>query len=495
MELTGELIDGFTSSLLMKNFDAPVPSPPFHKELWDLCCQDSHKVAIAAPRSFAKSTAITHAYTLANLLFRIKDHILVVSDTEGQASSFLGDLKAELLENEELANIFQFKDFIKDRETEFIGRFVDGTQFRVICKGSEQKLRGMKWRNKRPNLVVCDDIENDELVMNDVRRDKFRRWFYNALLPAGSRYCDFRIVGTVLHMDSLLERLMPPPLDKHTVTTPLKDYSTGDRIWKSVRYRAHSPDFEYLLWEDHRNRKDLEEIREDYIQQGFPEGYSQEYLNYPIDEDSAYFRKEDFLSIDPDSEMPLEYYISVDLAISESKTAAYTVFSVVGVTSEHTLRVKEVVRFRGDALKIIDTFFELNERYTPECFFVEKENIARSLGPVIYREMEERNAFFQMVQLVPHNDKIKRARGLQARMRAGAVEFDTEASWFPELQTEMLQFPRGAYKDMVDSLAWIPIGLDTIVEAPTVSELEEDIYEQEVEDAQLFFGTSDITGY
>ena len=495
--LSGDLIHGFSTSLLMRNFDNPVDTPPFHKELWDLCCAEDPKVAIAAPRSHAKSTAITHTYSLANILFREKDHILIISDTEGQASAFLGDLKRELLENEEMKELFHFDKLVKDRETEFVGRFEDGTLFRVIAKGSEQKLRGLKWRNKRPNLIICDDLENDEIVLNDERRDKFRRWFYNALLPAGSRDCLVRVVGTILHMDSLLERLMPKTTDKHTVHEPLKDYSTSkNKIWKSVRYRAHDRDFTEILWPEHMNEEKLREIRQDYIDQGFPEGYSQEYLNFPIDEDNAFFRRDDFLPIEEDG-VPEEYYIAADFAISERKQAAFTVFVVVGVTANHTIRVRDVVRFRGDAYDIIDTMFELDTYYNPESFFVEQENIAKALGAVINREMYERNQFLHIEKMLPQVDKIRRARGIQARMRAHAVEFDKEAEWYPEFQTELLQFPRGAYRDQVDSFAWIAIGLDSITEAATKSELEDELYEQELEEAydSLYMGANAVTGY
>jgi hypothetical protein len=58
-------IYGFSAGLLAAKYDNPKPIPPFHDEMWKLCCSDTSKVAIAAPREHAKSTAITHAYLLA----------------------------------------------------------------------------------------------------------------------------------------------------------------------------------------------------------------------------------------------------------------------------------------------------------------------------------------------------------------------------------------------------------------------------------------------
>jgi hypothetical protein len=85
----------------------------------------------------------------------------------------------------------------------------DGHRFSIMAKGAEQQLRGAKWAAKRPDLIVCDDIEEDECVINKERREKFRKWFFGALLPLRSDTMDSTCGGTILHMDSILERLMP----------------------------------------------------------------------------------------------------------------------------------------------------------------------------------------------------------------------------------------------------------------------------------------------
>ncbi len=187
MALSANLVFNFVTTLLLSRFDSPKPIPPLHKELWELCTSEDKQVAIAAPRGFAKSTAITHAYVLAMVLFRQRDYVLIVSDTEGQAVQFLGDIKKELVENDLLRETFGITltrgKLTKDTESVAICTFDDGKQFRIEVKGSEQKVRGLKWRNKRPNLIVCDDLENDEIVLNEERRLKFRQWFNNALIP------------------------------------------------------------------------------------------------------------------------------------------------------------------------------------------------------------------------------------------------------------------------------------------------------------------------
>ncbi len=62
MALTSDMIAGFTQTFLLKHYDNPVPIPDFHRELWEDCCSDSKRVAIAAPRNHAKSTAISLSF-------------------------------------------------------------------------------------------------------------------------------------------------------------------------------------------------------------------------------------------------------------------------------------------------------------------------------------------------------------------------------------------------------------------------------------------------
>ena len=274
MKLTPELIHGFAGACLAKRYDGSTPTPKCHLEWWDLCCSDNPLVAIAAPRAHGKSTAITHAYLLAALLFRDRKFALIVSDTESQAINFLSDLKDELINNEDLINLFGIKELVKDSQTDIIVSFTDGEQFRVLVRGAEQRVRGLKWDQKRPDLIICDDLEGDEQVLNKERREKFRRWFYAALLPCRAQHGIVRIVGTVLHLDSLLNRLMPPDYDgDYTKVEPLKTYSTRKRVeWRSVRYRAHSEDYQEILWADRYEADFFRNKKEDYTKQGIQIG-------------------------------------------------------------------------------------------------------------------------------------------------------------------------------------------------------------------------------
>lgn len=508
--LTADLIEGFVESILSKNFDQRVETPDFHREIWDLCCNKHRFVAIAAPRGFAKSTAVTHCYTLASVLFRERSFVVLVSDTETQAVMFLQDIKKELEDNDDLKNLFGIKvdplgktRFVKESESDIIVSFTDGQKFRIVAKGSEQKVRGLKWGNKRPDLIVCDDLENDEIVLNKERRDKFKRWFLGALLPIRSDHGIVRIVGTILHMDSLLEGLMPEPQlakikrHKQLIREPLKERTSIVLPWLSVKYRAHSPDYTHLLWPAKKSEADLRLIRADYIAQGLPEVFAQEYLNVPIDESYALFKKGDMLPLrDSDYQQNVNYYITVDLAISEKDRADYSVFTIAALDTNGMLQVRNVIRDRLDGREIVDLLLYLQQQYDPVAVGVEEGMISKSILPFLRENMMKHGRFLNLFPLKPSLDKVTRCRSIQARMRAGGVRFNKDAEWYPDLESELLRFPRDKHDDQVDTLSYLGLMLDKLQSAATPEELRLEAEEEELEQSGINFqGRSNVTGY
>jgi len=504
-KLNAEVMEGFVNSILRKNFDKPAATPDFHKEIWELVTSNSKQVAIAAPRYHAKSTAVTHAYTLASVLFREARYVLIVSDTVTQAVQFLGDIKKELLDNDDLRSLFGVKDgpFPKDTEDDLIVEMQDGHTFRIQAKGSEQKLRGLKWANLRPDLVIGDDMENDEIVMNKDRRQKFKRWFYGALIPCVSSSGKIRIVGTILHLDSLLENLMPSSLlsshrgVKHLVQEDLREYSLNLLPWNSIKYRAHTDDFKKLLWPEMKSASEFRLQKDDYVRQGLADVYSQEMLNIPLDITSTFFKKSDFNPMRPEDEKRgVVYYVTCDLAVSQSQRADYSAFVVGGMDEDGRLYCKHVIKERMDALEIVDTILMIQKIYKPVLFGLEQGTIPKAIGPYLNEEMLKRGEFINTVLLKPSGDKLTRARSIQARMRSGACKFDKDADWYQSFEDELLRFPRDKHDDQVDAWAYLGLMLDRMWEAPTEKELEEEEYEAYIRDNNgAHVGRSAICGY
>lgn len=475
--LDADLIEGFQKGYLLDRFDDESGTPEFHREMWRMACQDHPKVAWAAPRGHAKSTSMTLTYGLALILFKVKDFILIVSDTEGQAVKFLAEMKVELQENEDLMRDFRIKGFNKDSETEIELEFQDGHKVCVIAKGSEQKVRGLKWRGKRPNAILGDDLENDEIVLNPERRTKFKNWVFNALLPCGSKHCITRIVGTVLHFDSFLENIL------------------GDPLWLTKRYSAHKTfdDFSEVLWPERYDEQHFRNLRQQSINQGKEDGYSQEYLNFPLSSTRSFFKREwfkDYLESDYDSKKT--YYAGVDFAISKNQKADRTVILVAGVNRAGVVTVEDVRKGRWDAKEIIDELFDVADSYEIQTFVVESGAIQKSIGPFLNDEMVKRNIFLDLMPIVPSKDKEARAKAIQYRTKAGGVRFNKQADWWPELEQELLRFPKGGHDDQVDALAYIGLIVDKLI-APETEEEEEEAEWAELERTERV--TNKWTGY
>jgi predicted phage terminase large subunit-like protein len=500
--LDAGVIEAFVDLYLRKNFDDPSETAPFHREWWDMATSPHKFVAIAAPRGHSKSTSLTFAYTMACVLFRERKFVLLVSDTETQAAFFLGNIKKEFETNDNLRRDFGIKGLSKATESDVILDFEDGKQARIVAKGSEQKLRGLNWNGTRPDLILCDDMENDEIVLNKDRRTKFKRWFVGALLPSRSKNGIVRIVGTILHMDSLLESYMPK---KSTTRFPmdvseLRVRSSINEHFYAAKYKAHPSinDFSKTLWPAYKNSEWLRQEQAKYKADGLGDVYAQEFLNEPIDESNSLFSKADFIPLkDEDLQKPLNYYVSMDLAVTQKTVSDWSVFVVAGQDSDGRLQVRDVIRARLNALEIVDKILEIAKKYLPEFMVVEKGTIANSILPALKMKMQEQNFYVPLHLIASVVDKVQRSGSIRARMRAGQVKFNKDAPWFDTLQQEALRFPRDRYDDQVDALSLLGQALNKYANAPTKEQIDEDDYNDMLKQQTefSFFGRSEVTGY
>lgn len=486
IQLTAEILEGFVKVYLMARLDGAVSTPDLHREMWELCSSSNKHVALAAPRGHAKSTAITLAYVLAACLFRQRDFVVIVSDTWGQSVEFLRDLKSELLENEGLHKDFEIAKFLKDSEDDVIVKMRDGTKFRIVARGSEQKVRGLKWNHRRPNLIIGDDLEGDEQVENKNRREKFLNWFLKALLPCGADDCLFRIVGTILHFDSALERLMKDP------------------TWVTRRYSAHKSfdDFSEILWPEKFSEERLRGTRKMYVDQGKADGYSCEFLNNPIAEGDAYFRREDLIEMTEDERKDiregrkaLTHYAGWDFAVSKEQRADHTVGSVWGVASDNMKYKRDCRRGRWDAKEIVDEMFAVQEAYKCACHFVEGGVINNALLPFLNSEMQSRGKYLNLVKINSTKDKPTRGRSLQAMTRARHIIYDKEMGNWPAQEEEYSRFPKAENDDIVDSDSILAQGLQDIIPALSAEELDEEDYQREFGRDTSEYGRCVTTGY
>ena len=483
MKLTAELLEAFSGMYLSPRYDDPRPTPAFHLRGWALYCSDTPSAMIIAPRDHAKTTAFTVDYTLAEILFRCSDYVILIGSTEANSQETLSNISDELHENEDLRRDFGIESFEVDQKTEIIVKLDDGHRFRILAKASGQRIRGKMWNGKRPNLIVCDDMEDDEQVENRARRAKFRRWFFRAAKQALSRSGRIRVHGTVLHEDSLLARLRK------------------NSAWKHQFYKAHAgfDDFSDILWPQRWSESDLRMRRQEFIDDRDAAGYSQEFLNDPFDNDEAYLRREDFLEMDePDYDSEKIYAAAADFAISTADHANRTSITVGGKDLNNLVHIvdERVGRWQPD--RIIDEIFSVQLAWNPDLFYVEDGHIWKSLAQMVYREMQLRNCWINIVPKVASRDKAARGRSLQRRHRAHGMRFDKTASWYEPYEAELLRFTglgEAIADDQFDSTSLLSIAFDDMPDMTEEDLLTEEEWIMMRNDPRQASGRSKVTGY
>lgn len=466
VKLTAQLIEAFAGTFLSPRYDDAKPTPPFHRQCWALYASDDKQVGAIAPRDHAKSTALTYDYMLAEMMFRTSDYAILIGSTEDKASEQLSNISEELHTNEDLRREFGVTGFETDQKTEIIVLHDDGHRFRILARGAEQKIRGAMWNGKRPNLIVCDDMEDDEQVENKERRAKFRRWFFRAAKQALSKRGKIRVHGTVLHEDSLLSRLRK------------------NKMWKLLFFKAHESynDFSNILWAERWSAKELRDRQIEFEEDDDAAGYSQEFLNTPQDNNQGYLRASDFIPMqDEDHEARKKFYCGVDFAFSKQTTANHTSFTVGGVCARNLIHHVDEHRERMDTLEVVDKFFEVARRWDIETFFVPAGKDWLSVKPVLIREMEKRNIPL-IIEAVPDNtDKAVKGRVYQKKHKAGFCRYDTEAEWYPAYKAELLLFTgitEAKSDDQFDSTAILHRGIEMGVDVEDDDFTTEDEWEE-----------------
>ena len=407
-------------------------TPEFHREVYKMYESDSLKIALGAPRGHAKST-ITDLVYLAWAIVHKKAHfILLVSDTYTQASLFLDGLKAELETNERLKAFYGKLTSNTWSEGDIIA---NGIMIKAV--GAGMKVRGLKYHEFRPDLVVIDDLENDELVESKERREKLERWFNAALIPSMATGGRVVVIGTILHYDSLLFKLLSP--DKY-------------KSFFKKTYRAIN-DWG-ALWAEHLSLGDLEAIKQDYISQGLGYLFYQEYQNDPITDENRKFKLEKFRYYEEPSVagLDLKTFIAIDRAYSLQKTADFTALVVVSVDRENNWYVRMAERFKGTERELINKIFDLKGYFAPQTIGIEQKAFQYTLKPTLEDEMRKRDDFFKVVELKDlGQSKNKRIEGIVPRFESGSLFIQRTQT---DLIDEMLMFPKAPHDDLIDALAY-----------------------------------------
>ena len=429
--------------------------PAFHLEV----NQAAHKyryLAIAAPRESAKSTILAFLYSFHCIMFQKKRFIIIVGNTEGKAKEHLDAMKRELNDNERLKTMMPKVELVKDNEVDTIFRHADGMEIRVLCKGVEQipKIRGSKFVAYRPDLIIGDDMEDDELVESKERRIKLKEHFDTALMPAGEAgKTQYIMIGTILHDDCQLAHLLNP-----------EEYTEFHKMF----YEALDEEKLISLWPEKWTVEDLEKIKRES-----PLKYAKEYQNNPIAGKNVRFKKEDFrywmessdkyiLLNDTGGVLRMGYLnecrpaMSCDLAWEQRRDADYTVLMGGLLTPESDYLVYNYIAERGmrpdKFCQLVFQMFYKLKGLTGEKppLGLEGAMLEKVTKWNLQKVMREKNEYITCKKLSWEADKIKRIENvLEPRFSNHAIFFKQSMG---DLEYQLTRFPHGAHDDLIDAL-------------------------------------------
>lgn len=468
------------------------PSPEFHKELdkiWEegvlkgvipdsarnakiINRMEGCKKAVAAPRGHAKSTNLTFKDNLHAVLYEYKHYIIIISDTYDQAAGFLQAIKEELEENE--AIIEDFGSLVGRLWREDV--ILTKTKIKVQAKGSGQKMRGLKHKQWRPDLIVLDDIENDELVRTVEQREKLKNWYYKAVSKCGDGYTDFVYIGTMLHYDGMLAKVMNNP-DYRSIkykavmsfsTSPLwdkweeifTDLSNDKRDVDALKFfNDHKEEMlkgTKVLWEDKLSYYDLMKMR---ISEG-EASFNSEEQNEPINPDDCLFNEEWFDYFNP-HEMDFaaknfKFYGFVDPSLGKSKHSDFSAIITMALDTDTGYMYvvdADVERRHPDTIinDVIQKAIWLSKTFEKNYykFGAETNQFQWFLKEQLAKESARRRVYLPIEEVRQTSDKVMRIQTLQPDIKNKYIKFNKQHK---RLLEQLKYFPMADHDDAPDAL-------------------------------------------
>lgn len=437
-------------------------SPYFHWLLIDQSYKNKY-FAVQAPRGSAKSTVLAFLKVTHRICFKQKRFIVIVQNTYKKAAGTLEGIKDEVRWNNQLKRDFGI-ELEKDAEGDTIFRHPavgDEPAFRtrVLCKGVEQigSIRGEKFGAYRPDYILGDDMEDDEMVKSPERRQSLKELYNNALIPAGDTKClDVDIIGTILHDDSLMADLVSPDKYKQYVKKFFK-----------ARHLNIVTGEEESLWPE---RWTIDELNE--MERRDPLSFAKEMQGDPSSGLAGKFDKKDFrewrcadgqyMLHDADGHVcgkgdlrDCRWAISCDLAWEEGRTNDFSVALPGYLTPTNDILIENYLCKRGlrpdELFEWLFVAYERMEKATGSVGAIgfEKAKLEKVVRWLLQKEMRIRNKWLILKDLLWDADKLQRIyTRLQPRYAQHAIY---HKSGMTQLELQLIRIPNGAHEDLPDA--------------------------------------------
>ena len=410
-------------------------TPDFHKEILETVSKEQ-RVALAAPRGFAKSTLVCVFYVLHSSLFLKHKDITLISASESLAIEWLRRIRRELETNPMIIKFFG--DLRSEKWTE--NHLVLSNGVNIRARGAGGQIRGF-----RPDLIVLDDIETDESVSSEEQRNKLRDWIFkaclNTLLPEGK----FIIIGTIISPLALLEEML-----------------TSNNDWVKRKYRAYKDGIQeegHELWGSLWTHARLQARKAEIGTFSF----ASEFMNDPVSNETAPIKQH---QIRYWKELPQQYscVIAVDPAYSEDDRADYKVAALIGLDQNMNRYLISYVRTHSPTGEFIDAILNMWLQSRDKCTGIglphsggDKEFFSSFMRKCEERKLyppvtELKNSFTQNNSAVTKRNKMGRIiASLQPLFESGKYYINESHS---DARDELLALGYSRHDDLVDALSY-----------------------------------------
>jgi predicted phage terminase large subunit-like protein len=457
----------------------------FHLELFgylaEITLKRGSQIAIAAPRGNAKSSIVSLIYVLWCICYGYEQCIVIFSSTRKQSEKLLTHVKDELSSNEGLKR--DFPEVCEPPNPRWRNDdIITKNRINVISSSVEHGIRGVRFKESRPGLIILDDAEAVESIRSQEQRGKIHDWFTKVVLNLGSENTNYIVVGTILHFDSLLakllseeespgwEKMMYKSVIKFSDRQDLRDkwgqiyrgkviYEEGDGPEAAKKFfndnKADMLKGTEVLWSEKETYYDLMVMREqkgslsfDSEKQNAPKDTSGQSVDmkkvvywddeHQTTEKLAIFlgtRKVVFGACDPSvgKGKKSDYSAIVNIYLDRTSKDLYVVDADVGRWDVNTL--VERICLHHETRRFTTFIYEANAAQAWLGDIIKKEPVAIPIKPV--------------TNVVPKDARIMK---LIVLIEQGKIKLFRRLT---ELNRQLKQYPYGAHDDAIDALSML----------------------------------------
>lgn len=438
------------------------PTAQFQKEMIALTERNlPETLVVMAFRGSAKSTICNLSYALWSVLGRQqKRFVILLSFNQVQARHHLTNIKRELENNELLAS--DFGPFLpSDDEWAASSLVLPRYGAKLLAASFDQNIRGLRFNQYRPDLIIADDVEDSTMVRTKEGRAKTFQWFTRDILPLGDQQTKIMVLGTLLHEDCLLMRLIES----------IKD---GKRNGLYRSYPLLNERGEALWTGKFGSYESIEDLKRKI---GDERAWQQEYLLHIMPDEAQAIRREWIQYYDklPDKSIKDSFgyskytgvRIGVDLAISKREDADYTAMVIGWLFGDgpdtQIYILPEVINRRLSFPETVDLCKALNVSYKTKggsrpTFVVEDVAYQKALPQQL-----ENEGIWEVKTLRPGQDKRSRLALTSYLIKSGKILFPKQGA--EELISQIVNFGVERHDDLADAFSTLVL---SVIEDPPV---------------------------